>query len=78
MSPTELRHRIAFGERQHEHFLRRVVQAQLWAQVAVAMGDLDAARSHLDCAKRHMDFVSDCNDAIDASRRALEPGDGDA
>lgn len=77
MSPAELRHRIAYGERQHDHFMARAGQAHLLAQLAIAEGRYDAAKDHLACAKRHLDFVADCNDSIDGHRRKLEPGDGD-
>lgn len=72
MSPehlVEASHRLAYAERQHEHFRLRAVQAQLEATHAMAGGRLDDAISKLDVARNYIKHMADCNDAIDALRR---------
>lgn len=71
LSVTEHEHRLAFAERQHEHFRLRVIQAQIEAQAAIARGRVEEVDRKLDVARNYLGYMAECNDTIDTHRRAV-------
>lgn len=71
LSVAEHEHRLAYAERQFEHWRLRVVQAQLEAQRELAIGRLDHAEKRIDAANNWLRHLEDCNGTIDEHRRAL-------
>lgn len=77
MTKTEHEHRLAFTERQFEHFRLRAAQNQMYAQLALAKGDLKKAERELQAARNHLDFINECNETADMHRRAINPSEED-
>jgi hypothetical protein len=77
VNPQELKHRIAFGERQWEWCRLKVLQNQLEAQLLLTKGEDDKAKHKLEVAERYIEFLDECNASIDGNRRSLEPSQED-